>query len=337
MSRLAGALGSLTVGQRRSLAAGLLVGVPLSALFLVLALRNVDLAEVGTALRGSRPPLVAAGCAAIACVYVLQATRWRRLAATPQVPVPRMTAMVVGAVACNNVLPGRLGDLLRARWLGRAAGVPGGRALASVVLDRGADVLALVAFLLASLAFVADASWLRWIAAGGLVLLALLAALLLFARLYAGTRARERRERRSRLRRIVRDLVEGLAEPLGPRRAAGLAALSLAAWSCWAAAGWLVARSLGIELSVDEALFLTAVLNLGVAVPSSPGFIGTYQWLGVSALGLLAVEREEALAFSILMHAVWYVPTTLAGAAILVAGGARRLRRHGARQPSARS
>jgi hypothetical protein len=65
-----------------------------------------------------------------------------------------------------------------------------------------------------------------------------------------------------------------------------------------------------------EALFVTAVLNLGAAIPSSPGFIGTYQWLGVSALTVLGVGHTRAFAFSVLMHAVWFVPTTMAGAAL---------------------
>ena len=85
----------------------------------------------------------------------------------------------------------------------------------------------------------------------------------------------------------------------------------------WALAAWLVARSLGIELSPVEALFVTSVVNLGVAIPSSPGFIGTYQWLAVSALALIEVGATEALAFSILMHAVWYVPTLVVGGILL--------------------
>ena len=58
-----------------------------------------------------------------------------------------------------------------------------------------------------------------------------------------------------------------------------------------------------------------------MAIPSSPGFIGTYQWLGVSTLGVVGVGHVHAFAFSVLMHAVWYVPTTLAGIAL----GIRRL------------
>jgi len=73
-------------------------------------------------------------------------------------------------------------------------------------------------------------------------------------------------------------------------------------------------------------------LNSGVAIPSSPGFIGTYQWLGVSALALFDVGTEQALAFSILMQAVWYVPTLLVGGVLLVRRGIRTVRRAPARR-----
>jgi uncharacterized membrane protein YbhN (UPF0104 family) len=96
----------------------------------------------------------------------------------------------------------------------------------------------------------------------------------------------------------------------------------------WAVAAYIIARSLEIDVSLTEALFVTAVLNLGSAVPSSPGYVGTYEWLGVASLGLLDVDHEPALAFTILVHAAWYVPTTLFGAVALGLRGARQLARH---------
>jgi uncharacterized membrane protein YbhN (UPF0104 family) len=88
----------------------------------------------------------------------------------------------------------------------------------------------------------------------------------------------------------------------------------------WAAGAALAAQAVGLELTVVQALFVTAAVNLGVAIPSSPGFVGTYQWLGVSALALFGVGRDDALAFAIVLQAVWYVPTTLVGAALLARG-----------------
>ena len=74
---------------------------------------------------------------AVACmgvVYWLQAARWRRIADT-RLGQRRFVEMVVAGVAVNNVLPGRVGDLLRARWVSRGA-YSGGRGLATVMLDR---------------------------------------------------------------------------------------------------------------------------------------------------------------------------------------------------------
>ncbi len=77
--------------------------------------------------------------------------------------------------------------------------------------------------------------------------------------------------------------------------------------------------------SRPEAILVTAALSLGVALPSSPGYVGTYQWLGVASLGLLDVAVNHALAFTILVQASWNVPTTIAGGAYL---GIRVLQRH---------
>jgi glycosyltransferase 2 family protein len=304
--------------RSRAVLVGVVIGLPLSAFFFWLAFRNADVGEVWSVLTDADIGFVALAVAAMAGVYAGQAVRWRAIARTPSVSTTKFEEMVVSGVAVNNVLPGRLGDLLRARWLQIAARIPAGRALATVFVDRSFDVLALVVFLAFSLPFVAGAEWLRRIAIGGLALLIALGLVLLAARLYTRHRSRDRRSQRGLVRRIARDTIEGLADPIGRSRAFVLAGISLGVWAIWALAAWFVAGAVGIELSPLEAVFVTAVINLGVAIPSSPGFIGTYQWLGVSALALFDIGTDEALAFAILMHAVWYVPTMLVGGALLV-------------------
>jgi uncharacterized protein (TIRG00374 family) len=136
---------------------------------------------------------------------------------------------------------------------------------------------------------------------------------------YSRTRPREReRKERGRLRRLVRDTIDEVASPIGRRRIVIALALSFLAWGIWAVSAGLVCRSLGISLSPIELVFVTAVVNLGVVIPSSPGFIGTYQWLAVSALAAVGVGTEVAIAFSVLVQAVWYVPTTIVGGVIAV-------------------
>ena len=321
----------MSSGRLRTVVA--LLGVPIGLVFLWLAVRNADFDAVWDTLRDADIGLVGLAIVAFAFVYLLQAVRWRRIAATPEVSVPRFYEMTVSGVAVNNVLPGRLGDFLRARWLGLDARMPYGKAFGTVILDRVFDVVVLVGLLVVGIAAVASSAWLWQLAAAGAVLVLAIAGVLLFARLYIGRRERDRRER-GFVRRLVRDTAERLAEPFGRRHIAMWLGLSLGAWVMWAVAAYLTARSLGVELSPTEALFVTAVLNLGSAVPSSPGYVGTYEWLGVASLGLLDVEHEPALAFTILVHAAWYVPTTLFGAVALTRRWILGVRR--ARSPQAR-
>ena len=303
--------------RSRSLVVAAAIGIPVSIVFLYFAIRGTDLGAVWSTLQGVRPLPLLGAVACMGAVYWLQAARWRRIADT-RLTQRRFVEMVVAGVAVNNVLPGRVGDWLRARWVSRGA-YSYGRGVATVVLDRGFDILALVAFLLVSLPFVTDEGWVDRIVVGSVLVLAVLAVLLAAARAYTRRRPRSRRAHRGLPRRFLRDTLEGLSDPLSAERGLVWFGMSVAAWGTWALAAILVGRAVGVELTLVDAIFVTAALNLGVAIPSSPGFVGTYQWLGVSALALFGIGREAGLAFAICMQAVWFVPTTIAGAVILVA------------------
>jgi uncharacterized protein (TIRG00374 family) len=293
-----------------------LVGLVVSAVFLWLAIRDADPDAVREALSEADVGLVLLASTIFMVGYLLQAIRWRKIAAVPQVPVRRFYEMTLGGLACNNVLPVRIGEVVRAGWLSREARIPGGRALGTVALDRVCDVITLALFLVIGIQAVPTPAWLRNMIIGAAVLLVVIFAALVFARLYTRAQGRDRRER-GRIRRIVRDTIDFLGEPIGRHRAAVWIGISIVAWGIGAAAVWLVARSVGVELEPLEAVFVASALALGVAIPSSPGYIGTYQLIAVEALGLLDVEPSQALAFSILMHASWFVPSTLFGGAII--------------------
>lgn len=319
---------------RRRVLAGLALGAPLSALFLYLASRNLDLHGVAAALGRADAGKLALAVASMGLVYVIQAERWRWIARRDAaLSARRFLEYVVAGVACNNVIPGRAGDLLRAHWLAGAASIPRARAFATVVVDRSADLLALLAILAIGYPVAEHPAWLHRIDLVAAGLGGSLVLLLVGARLYA------RRDAigsgRGRLARFVSGVLEGIAQTVNRRDAFVVGALSLLTWAVWGAGAWLVASSLGIHLSPLEIAFVTAIVNLGVAIPSSPGFIGTYQWLCVAGLGLLAVARTDAFAFSLILQAVWFVPTCLAGLAIAVQKGAQRLQeRDGTGEPA---
>ena len=322
----------MSSGRLRTVVA--LVGVPIGLVFLWLAVRNADLDAVWGSLREADAGLVALAIAAFGIVYAFQSARWRRIAATPAVglaallrddgerrrreqrapgphrrlpprPLARARSPHAGREGVRNGDPRPRVRPRRPRRACSSSGSPQSRAPSGSSSSRPRES----------------------------VVVAGVRGVLLFSRTYIEPRDRERRERG--LRPAARPRHRGT-----PRRAARTAAPRSCGSGSASARGRrgrsrrcsLRVRSTSSSRSTD-ALFVTAVLNLGSAVPSSPGYVGTYEWLGVASLGLLGIAHEQALAFTILLHAAWYVPTTLVGGC---GRGVRRLRRSGARGSAAR-
>ena len=312
---------------RRNVMVGLVVGVPLSLLFLYLAVRGLHPGQVSNALSKADPLPVAGAVALIGAIYSVQAVRWKWIARRSVVlPWRTFLRLIISSVAVNNVVPGRPGEVLRGYWLGRAGNIPQSRAFSTVVVDRSSDVLLLVVAFALAFPFVPHPSWLQHVFEAALVVGGLLAAGLAAARLHTGGRRLAPARLLARIRnswpgRQLSGLVHGTGALVNRRDVLVVTLLTTAGWACWALAAWLVADSLSIGVSPLEIVFLTTVINLGAAIPSSPGFVGTFQWLCVAGMALFGVGQAEALAFSIIMQAVWYIPTTVIGAILLARSG----------------
>jgi hypothetical protein len=73
------------------------------------------------------------------------------------------------------------------------------------------------------------------------------------------------------------------------------------------------ARSLGITISFPVALLLLTGLGLGSALPSTPGYVGIYQFVAVSVLPPFGVDRDQALAYILMAQAMGYFVITVCG------------------------
>ena len=65
--------------------------------------------------------------------------------------------------------------------------------------------------------------------------------------------------------------------------------------------------------SFPLAMLTTAVANLGTLIPSSPGYVGVFDFLGRSVLGQFGVPEATALAYILVVHAALVLPVTLLG------------------------
>jgi len=97
---------------------------------------------------------------------------------------------------------------------------------------------------------------------------------------------------------------------------------------------WLVGQAVGASLSPAGAILVMAVTVLATAIPSAPGYVGTFELAAVAVAGSLGVPRDIALALAVLAHVLGLLPTAVGGSVALMrlGGGLRRLSAEAAEQ-----
>lgn len=304
----------------RSIVLGLVLGIPSSILFLWLAIRGVSFDEVWGALSNASPWLILIAVPFMLMLFVTQGLRWRHLVEAPVLPRRRaFVVLVFVGAAITNVVPGRPGDVARGIWLSRLGRIPVARSLTSVGVDRAMDVATVFVLLLWCLPFIEKPDWLVALAIVGAGVCTAAGIVLFIAWWYSQRRrpvapmAGLERGDRSWMRYHLSGIVRGLAVLSRPRDFGAAVVFSFIGWGLNVTGAWLIGESLGLNIGLAGAVLVTSVVALGSAIPSSPGMIGTFQWLCVAALGVVGVGKADALAFAILLQATWYIPTTLSG------------------------
>jgi glycosyltransferase 2 family protein len=303
------------------------LGIALSAALLVWALWGIDFGEVARSLARANLALLVLSALVATTTFPLRARRWQVilspvLADPPFGPLWRSTAV---GVMVNNVVPARAGELARAFAVSRELPpIPFSAALASLAVDRVFDAVVILALmLLAALdpAFPANESIGRWAGFGVVLVVALLAALYLvvfFPRRLVAIFGSLTRRVAPRLEERVRAMLLAFASGLGvlrhPGRFLSVLAWTLLHWLVNALAFWLAFVAVGIEVPASAALFLQGVIGFGVAVPSAPGFFGTFELSAILGLRLYGVPREAAVSWAIGFHLLSFVPITAIGA-----------------------
>lgn len=316
-------------GRKRHYAVG--VGLVFSAVFVALSLRHVDVHQVWQALYSSHwwPWYLLAPL--IYCLgHVVRGVRCR-IILRPHCTISTMTAtnIVVIGYAANNVLPARMGEVVRAYVLSRRAKLSVSLSLAVTFLERVMDGLSITLLLLVAGTFTPLPGWgrrLLWL--GGALFLAALAGIVLTMRARAFVLASSRRLMTplpARLReRLISSIERGISATDCLRDstlAAKIAALSLGVWVVEGCMFLVILPAFGLPANPIWAWMALAVTNLGILFPSSPGYIGPFHYFCMRALMLFGVSSETALGYAIMAHLLYYVPITIWGLSALAVYG----------------
>jgi glycosyltransferase 2 family protein len=323
----------------------LVIGLAISVVALYVLVSSIDLEATRSALGRVHVERLLPIALVIAVQFSLRALRWSRLAASlrPEAPVPAGRFMIPLAIGYlgNAILPARLGEAVRAAVLGRREELPIAAVLGTVLVERVVDTLTLAALAGIVAAFIAPEWMARLAAVIALIGIIGLVVLLVGGRWFAARLARATHGVWHTVATVGRGAALTIANAIAgiPRAALALAVgISLAAWALDATLFWLVSWSLDLGLSFAQAFLVGAVTVLGTAVPSAPGYVGTFEAAAVAAAVAFGVRSSDALAFAALAHVTSTLPVALIGAILVVRlGGGAGFREAATQGAAARS
>ena len=225
--------------------------------------------------------------------------------------------LLVGYLA-NNVLPARLGELVRSHYLGDREGLSRTTTLGTVVVERVVDIVVVVAIASASIIVLSVRGLVASAVLVGVAVAGLLAAGVAVGiaahRLPGAERITAAAERWPR----IRDLVGQAAGWAGRRRPAadaggGAAVLSVVAWGATVLAFAAAGQAIGVELTIGQASLLASGVALATAIPAGPANLGTFELAAVEIGKAVGVQADSAFALALLVHAGILVITSVGG------------------------
>lgn len=314
-------------GQLRNI-----IGYGVSAACIAFVAWRIDFHQVGIAISSFKWNYIIVGFSAVVVDYTIRILRWSIMlrAAGAQSSFSRCIAPFLGSVAINNVLPARLGDVIRALVFPAALGITRTVSMGSLVLERLLDLATLLCFLTAALLTFPDAT-----VPDGVKLSAMTLAVLTFMGLLAvvafsgvlsglclqwadcslgkyGSFAR-------RMLLAASSLLTSFRAMSRPPILAIFVGLSMLVWAGEAGLFWAFLAGFGVSVSPVAAGLVMAIATLATLVPSSPGYVGPFHLAAFAAITILGSSPEVAASFAVLAHAGIWLPTTLAGAISILA------------------
>ncbi|MEE9555101.1 MAG: lysylphosphatidylglycerol synthase transmembrane domain-containing protein [candidate division Zixibacteria bacterium] len=295
-----------------------IIGIAVSIVFIYIAFRRVELAEIVYSLRHVNYLWIIPIMLAVILTMVIRAYRWKFLLRPIREYKARslFPSVMIGFMA-NNVLPVRLGEIVRAYSLGAKTGESRSSIFATVVIERVFDSLTLMLIFWLVFLYIPVPRYVRQFGLISLVfnIAAIIGIILLKGKgdslaefivpklSFLPTRFKDKIEN------IIRKFVSGL-DIFNEYRALGyIAAWSLILWFTLGITNYFAFMAFGMYPSPAASFILLLFVSAAVMLPSAPGFVGVFQVGVIGAFSLMngmniigyqvSAEKIEALVLTI--------------------------------------
>jgi glycosyltransferase 2 family protein len=298
-----------------------ILALPLAGFLLWWSLRGVDWKAVWATIAGARWEFLVGSSLFVCVSFFMRSLRWRILLnAEENLPLGTVFCATMAGYMGNAFLPARAGEVVRTLVVSGRSKLTKTYVLTTALSERLMDVIALV--LWASLILLGVHPKPGWMAgaARAMAIAAGLGAVAIAILPHTGELCQNLLRRlplphalRDRLIDLAGQVLLGMRAFHHPGRFLGFAALTVLIWVTDTVGTMIAARALSLDVSFSMAMLLLTGLGLASALPSTPGYLGIYQFVAVTVLVPLGIPKSGALAFILVVQAYGYVATLLLG------------------------
>jgi glycosyltransferase 2 family protein len=302
-----------------------ILGILISAVLVYLSVRGINLQDVLHDLKKIQPGYVVLFIIVIIFMNWLRSYRWgvilEPMEKIGQLPLFSVTSVGLMAIVA---IPARIGELARPYLIAKRSRIKMSSALGTILVERVLDSITVLTIAVIVLFFNDLPPWMIKSS-----ILFFLLTLLLFCCILGLIWRRETALKiinrilnklpgkfAHKLDEIIHHFIDGFQIIKDVRMLLYLLFLSALVWLIDAASIYIMLMACGLHLPVIVSFVVMIVLLVGIAIPT-PGFIGSWHFSCILALGLFGIAKPEALSFAVVYHFLSIVIVIVLGVAFL--------------------
>lgn len=304
----------------------LLVGSGVTIGCLLFFFQQLNVSEVLDAFSNLNWIYLTASLLPLAIDFTLRTFRWAQMLRSAGAIVTTKDCFTpyLSSIALNNILPFRLGDVIRVTIFPKYLGITKTLATGSLIIERLVDLMTILLFLTIGLLVIdnrnlPDQTYLPLLFVSSIGSITLGSALCFsgfFMRFFTAKALASSLQKKSNLFRLYNFLAKlflSFEAMLEFKSLCRIIILSIFIFSLEAGIFYLLFHAVGLEFSFVSALFVMSFTILSTMIPAAPGYAGTFHLATFTAMSLLGATSGQAGSYAVIVHLVLWLATTLAG------------------------
>ena len=290
-----------------------LFGIIISIVFSFFSFKNFQINTLFSLLNNINYSIIALAIFLLIFSVYLRAIRWKLLFNSSNIKTRSLfDAELIGYFG-NNIFPLRFGEFLRCIIVSENYKISKTYIFGTVILERLLDMLGVI-FVSIFLLILNYSILIDFILEFNLLYVFILIPFILFFsnKLYFFKNFFKNK--------FMKNIIDGISG-INKENILFIILYTLLIWSIYIIEVYLIQSSIQLNLNFSECIFLLIISTFALSIPSSPANIGTFEFsiiFGMSTLGLYIDNQDLVISFSVLLHALTFIPYTILGGMLFI-------------------